>query len=287
MLWSSHGAVCQSLTASSALNGSHCSMLWKIAPPCSSQSQSNFIGFREGCGFKGALTLCGVLYSSKLHKRDHSKRDFQPFSVNNYKTTDAFINSSVIFHSAISHCLPQAVLFISFCSILFLNSPIYSFFFLLLPHSLDSWCPFFFKHLSVCAPTTTTTILPFFPSYPEMFFCFCLASNPPNPSWASFMKMQIHSRAGKNVNRRKLPCSTNQKRRTIKNRQQQPGDPNSVQPPPEIATHACINPLQAKNMWLKELCCHLLLGTTPLPQERAIYHRFLTLCGVWSLTHIY
>lgn len=90
----------------------------------------------------------------------------------------------------------------------------------------------------------------------------CLASNPPNPSWASFMKMQIHSRAGKNVNRRKLPCSTNQKRRTIKNRQQQPGDPNSVQPLPEIATHACINPLQAKNMWLKELCCHLLLRTT-------------------------
>lgn len=114
-------------------------MLRKIAPPCSSQSQSNFIGFREGCGFKGALTLCGVLYSSKLHKRDHSKRDFQPFTVNNYKTTDAFINSSVIFHSAISHCLPQAVLFISFCSILFLNSPIYSFFFFFTP-PVRSFC---------------------------------------------------------------------------------------------------------------------------------------------------
>lgn len=254
MLWSSHGAVCQSLTASSALNGSHCSMLRKIAPPCSSQSQSNFIGFREGCGFKGALTLCGVLYSSNLHKRDHSKRDFQPFTVNNYKTTDAFINSSVIFHSAISHCLPQAVLFISFCSILFLNSPIYSFFFFTPPVRS------FFLQTSFSVPPPS--ILPFFPSYPQMFFCVCLASNPPNPSWASFMKMQIHSRAGKNVNRRKFPCSTNQKRRTIKNRQQQPGDPNSVQPPPEIATHACINPLQAKNMWLKELCCHLLLGTT-------------------------
>lgn len=113
-------------------------------------------------------------------------------------------------------------------------------------------------------------------SYPLRFVhpilkCFssiCLASNPPNPSWASFMKMQIHSRAGKNVNIRKLPCSTNQKRRTIKNRQQQPGDPNSVQLPPEIATHACINPLLAKNMWLKKLCCHLLLGTSPLPQEK-------------------
>lgn len=132
-----------------------------------------------------------------------------------------------------------------------------------------------------------SSILLFFPSYPQMFFSVCLASNPPNPSWASFMKMQIHSRAGKNVNRRKLLCSTNQKRRTIKNRQQQPGDPNSVQPPPEIATHACINPLQAKNMWLKELCCHLLLGTTPLPQKRAIYHHILSQCAVWSLTHIF
>lgn len=142
-------------------------MLRKIAPPCSSQSQSNFIGFREGCGFKGALTLCGVLYSSNLHKRDHSKRDFQPFTVNNYKTTDAFINSSVIFHSAISHCLPQAVLFISFCSILFLNSPIYSFFFFFfLPHPLD---PFFFKHLSVCP------LPPFYLSFPPTLKCFSVS----------------------------------------------------------------------------------------------------------------
>lgn len=126
-----------------------------------------------------------------------------------------------------------------------------------------------------------SSILSFFLSYPPMLFSLCLASNPPNPSWASFMKMQIHSRAGENVNRRKLPRSTNQKRRTIKNRQQQPGDPNSVLPPPEIATHACINPLQAKNMWLKELCCHLLRGTTRLPQKSAIYYGLFTQCAIW------
>lgn len=165
----------------------------------------------------------------------------------------------MIFHSVISHCPLHAVLFI----FPFYRQAFTSLYFFLPEFSL---CLL----LQMSVSLSFSSILPFFPSYHAMFVSVCLASNPPNPSWASFMKMQIHSRAGKNVNRRKLPCSTNQKRRTIKNRQQQPGDPNSVQPPPEIATHACINPLQAKNMWLKELCCHLLLGTTPLPQKRAI-----------------
>lgn len=199
------------------------------------------------------------------------------FSVDDNLSTHAFINSITIFHSANSHCSLYLVLFIFPFDLLPLSSLLSIF------SSVDFCCPFCFKHLFVWL---FPLFFFFFPFYPQMFFSVCLASNPPNPSWASFMKMQIHSRAGKNVNRRKLPCSTNQKRRTIKNRQQQPGDPNSVQPPPEIATHACINPLQAKNMWLKELCCHLLLGTTPLPQKRAIYHRLLTQCAVWSLTHI-
>lgn len=119
------------------------------------------------------------------------------------------------------------------------------------------------------------------PLLPSVVFFVCLASNSPIPSWAPFMKMQIHSRAGENVNRRKLLRSTNQKRRAKKNRQQQPGDPNSVQPPPEIATHACINPLQAKNMWLKERCCHLLQGTTPLLEKRTVCHCLLALSEVW------
>lgn len=121
------------------------------------------------------------------------------------------------------------------------------------------------------------------PLLPSVVFFVCLASNSPNPSWVPFMKMQIHSRAGENVNRRKLLRSTNQKRRAIKNRQQQPGDPNSVQPPPEIATHACINPLQAKNMWLKERCCHLLQGTSLLEKGRSVF--VSSPCAVWSLTH--
>lgn len=177
------------------------------------------------------------------------------FTVDYNMSTHAFINSYKIFHSATSHCtLCTVLLFIQF----FLYSS--SFFY---PSFLSlSTIGFAVPFASVSVSLFFRSILPFFPSYLQMFFSVCLASNLPNPSWASFMKMQIHSRAGKNVNRRKLPCSTNQKRRTIKNRQQQPGDPNSVQPLPEIATHACINPLQAKNMWLKELCCHLLLGTT-------------------------
>lgn len=126
-----------------------------------------------------------------------------------------------------------------------------------------------------------------FPPLPPSVVVFvCLASNSPNPSWAPFMKMQIHSGAGENVNRRKLLRSTNQKRRAIKNRQQQPGDPNSVQPPPEIATHACINPLQAKNMWLKERCCHLLQGTSPLLEKRTLCHCLLALCCLKSDSHL-
>lgn len=157
---------------------------------------------------------------------------------------------------------------ISHCPVYFYISglllPFTSFFFPLLRFLFLSFL------LQTVVSLAFSSILSFSPCH--TFKCFFCLSNPPNPSWASFMKMQIHSRAGKNVNRRKLPCSTNQKRRTIKNRQQQPGDPNSVQPLPEIATHACINPLQAKNMWLKELCCHLLLRTTSLPQKRHIYH---------------
>lgn len=48
-----------------------------------------------------------------------------------------------------------------------------------------------------------------------------------------------------------------------------------MQPPPEIATHACINPLQAKNMRLDQSCCYIL---QLLPQDNSSQ---FTYCVVW------
>lgn len=185
-------------------------MLLDIAPPCSLQSQSNFTGFREGWGFERALTLCGLLNNSESHNREHFEEIFSipQFSVDYNISRHAFINSFMVFQSSFSYLLLPFLtsFYIPFQS----STPHFSLIYFF-QHRLC--CPFCFKHLLVWL------FPPFCLSVPPTLKCFssvCLASNPPNPSWASFMKMQIHSRAGKNVNRRKLPCSTNQKRHTIK-----------------------------------------------------------------------